>query len=312
MLSVILWLSLIPAAFANVIEDPTKLAIPSNFEQCDNLKALYPESLRVPDNAFLEATVGSLTGFADFSRTDTFLRFMERVRKAGVTIPISPGIMPVSNFKGLQRMADPCGIPLPGWLGNLFEGLDNDPETRRLIACSIAAETCAKLAEEGADIEVRPFTHHAIAFEHEHDDEWKVDVASGRWQVAPHAGVCAGKPSFDNHGGLCVVNHVGRKREVWKRRLVLVQQVRHTVMPVPDLAGGHNLVARMREGADAALELLGVLGGDVLDHDGVARRLERRVRCGHAERLLPGARFRNGGCRAGPGVSIFTHLQLHS
>lgn len=84
-----------------------------------------------------------------FFDIDTFLRFMERVRKAGVTIPISPGIMPVSNFKGLQRMADPCGIPLPGWLGNLFEGLDNDAETRRLIACSIAAETCARLAEEG-------------------------------------------------------------------------------------------------------------------------------------------------------------------
>jgi methylenetetrahydrofolate reductase (NADPH) len=84
-----------------------------------------------------------------FFDIDTFLRFMERVRKAGVTIPISPGIMPVSNFKGLQRMADPCGIPLPVWLGNLFEGLDNDAETRRLIACSIAAETCARLAEEG-------------------------------------------------------------------------------------------------------------------------------------------------------------------
>jgi len=57
--------------------------------------------------------------------------------------------MPVSNFKGLQRMADPCGIPLPAWLAGLFEGLDDDPETRRLIACSVAAETCAKLAEEG-------------------------------------------------------------------------------------------------------------------------------------------------------------------
>ena len=66
-----------------------------------------------------------------------------------MTIPISPGIMPVSNFKGLQRMADPCGIPIPTWLGGLFDGLDNDPETRRLIACSVAAETCAKLAEEG-------------------------------------------------------------------------------------------------------------------------------------------------------------------
>ena len=84
-----------------------------------------------------------------FFDTDVFLRFMDKVRKAGVTIPISPGIMPVSNFKGLQRMADPCGIPLPGWLGGLFDGLDEDPETRRLIAASVAAETCARLAEEG-------------------------------------------------------------------------------------------------------------------------------------------------------------------
>ncbi len=84
-----------------------------------------------------------------FFDTDVFLRFMDKVRKAGVTIPISPGIMPVSNFKGLQRMADPCGIPLPGWLGGLFDGLDDDPETRRLIAASVAAETCARLAEEG-------------------------------------------------------------------------------------------------------------------------------------------------------------------
>lgn len=84
-----------------------------------------------------------------FFDIDTFLRFMERVRKAGVTIPISPGIMPVSNFRGLQRMAEPCGIPLPGWLGGLFEGLDEDPETRRLIAGSVAAEMCARLAEEG-------------------------------------------------------------------------------------------------------------------------------------------------------------------
>lgn len=84
-----------------------------------------------------------------FFDTDVFLRFMDKVRKAGVTIPISPGIMPVSNFKGLQRMAEPCGIPLPGWLGGLFDGLDDDPDTRRLIAGSVAAEMCAKLSEEG-------------------------------------------------------------------------------------------------------------------------------------------------------------------
>jgi methylenetetrahydrofolate reductase (NADPH) len=84
-----------------------------------------------------------------FYDIDAFLRFMEKVRKAGVTIPISPGIMPVSNFKGLKKMAGPVGIPLPGWLANLFEGLDRDPETRRLIAASVAAEMCVRLAEEG-------------------------------------------------------------------------------------------------------------------------------------------------------------------
>jgi hypothetical protein len=77
MLSVILWLSLIPAAFANVIEDPTKLAIPSNFEQCDNLKALYPESLHMPDVAFLDIATGSITGFANFATTDSFLSFID-------------------------------------------------------------------------------------------------------------------------------------------------------------------------------------------------------------------------------------------
>jgi methylenetetrahydrofolate reductase (NADPH) len=84
-----------------------------------------------------------------FFDLDGFLRFMDRVRKAGVAIPICPGIMPVTNFKGLKKMAGPIGIKLPGWLGNLFEGLDSDPDTRRLLACSVATETCARLAEEG-------------------------------------------------------------------------------------------------------------------------------------------------------------------
>ncbi len=84
-----------------------------------------------------------------FFDIDGFVRCVEAVRKAGVTIPISAGIMPVTNFKGLKRMSEACRIPLPEWLGNLFEGLDSDPDTRRLIAGSVAAEMCAKLEEEG-------------------------------------------------------------------------------------------------------------------------------------------------------------------
>jgi methylenetetrahydrofolate reductase (NADPH) len=84
-----------------------------------------------------------------FFDMDAFLRFRDQVRAAGVTIPILPGIMPVTNYKALIKMAGPCGIDLPAWLGNLFEGLDADPDTRRLLAGAVAAEMCAKLEEEG-------------------------------------------------------------------------------------------------------------------------------------------------------------------
>ncbi|MDR3513208.1 MAG: methylenetetrahydrofolate reductase [NAD(P)H] [Caulobacteraceae bacterium] len=84
-----------------------------------------------------------------FFDVDGFLRFVDQVRKAGVTIPILPGVMPVTNYKALVRMAGPCGIVLPDWLATLFEGLDEDPDTRRLVASSLAAETCARLQEEG-------------------------------------------------------------------------------------------------------------------------------------------------------------------
>jgi methylenetetrahydrofolate reductase (NADPH) len=84
-----------------------------------------------------------------FFDVDGFLRFADQIRKAGVNIPISVGIMPVSNFKGLVRMSEQCGIAVPDWMGSLFEGLDADPDTRRLIAGSVAAEMCARLEEEG-------------------------------------------------------------------------------------------------------------------------------------------------------------------
>lgn len=84
-----------------------------------------------------------------FFDIDAFLRFRDRVRAAGVAIPLIPGIMPVSNFAGLRRMCGACGTTLPDWLAAHFEGLDEDPETRKLIAASVAAETCARLQEEG-------------------------------------------------------------------------------------------------------------------------------------------------------------------
>jgi methylenetetrahydrofolate reductase (NADPH) len=59
--------------------------------------------------------------------------------------------MPVTNLNALARMAAPCGIALPDWLTHLFEGLESDADTRRLIAASVCAEMCARLEEEGFD-----------------------------------------------------------------------------------------------------------------------------------------------------------------
>ena len=84
-----------------------------------------------------------------FFDVEAFLRFRDRVDAAGIKIPLVPGIMPVTNFKGLMKMAGACKTAVPGWLATLFEGLDEDPDTRRLIACSVATEMCARLEEEG-------------------------------------------------------------------------------------------------------------------------------------------------------------------
>jgi methylenetetrahydrofolate reductase (NADPH) len=118
---------------------------------------LYPE--KHPESPSLDHDIDVLKAKIDAGATraitqfffdvDAFLRFHDRVRAAGVTIPITPGIMPVSNFKGLVRMSGMCGARVPAWLANLFDGLDDDPDTRRLIAGSVAAEMCARLEEEG-------------------------------------------------------------------------------------------------------------------------------------------------------------------
>jgi len=92
------------------------------------------------------ATRGITQFFFDI---DAFLRFMDKVRAAGIDIPVSPGIMPVSNFKGLQKMAVATGATIPSWLANHFEGLDHDPETRQLIAAAVAAEMCSRLDQAG-------------------------------------------------------------------------------------------------------------------------------------------------------------------
>ena len=84
-----------------------------------------------------------------FFDVDLYLRFRERVHAAGIRVPIVPGILPVTNFAQLKRMAAGCGASIPGWMAGHFDGLDDDPDTRRLVAASLAAEQCRRLHANG-------------------------------------------------------------------------------------------------------------------------------------------------------------------
>ena len=119
----------------------------------------YPEVH--PDASSLKAEVENLKRKFDAGATraitqfffypDVYFKFLDAARDAGIDQPIVPGIMLQSNFKGLKRMADLCGTAIPSRIAELYEGLDNDAETRDLVTAHIAAELCNRLAEQGVD-----------------------------------------------------------------------------------------------------------------------------------------------------------------
>jgi methylenetetrahydrofolate reductase (NADPH) len=86
-----------------------------------------------------------------FFDADVFLRFLDRALAAGITAPIVPGIMPVSNFAQAAKFSAACGASVPGWMARLFEGTEDDPETRRIVAAVVAAEQVRVLQANGVD-----------------------------------------------------------------------------------------------------------------------------------------------------------------
>ena len=86
-----------------------------------------------------------------FFDVELYLGFIERVRKVGITVPIVPGILPVSNFAQVVNFSAKCGATVPDWLAKLFEGLDEDPETRKLVAATVAADQCRRLQAAGVN-----------------------------------------------------------------------------------------------------------------------------------------------------------------
>ncbi|MGB3810410.1 MAG: methylenetetrahydrofolate reductase [NAD(P)H] [Parvibaculum sp.] len=83
--------------------------------------------------------------------TEKHVRFLERTRQAGIDVPLVPGIMPTTNFKGTRRMAERCGASIPKWLDDYYVGLDDELETRKLIAAYVAAEQVNRLRAYGFD-----------------------------------------------------------------------------------------------------------------------------------------------------------------
>ena len=84
-----------------------------------------------------------------FFDNDIYMRYLEKVRGRGINIPIVPGIVPVQNFKQTANFAKRTGASMPAWLADRFEGLDDDPATRRLVAATVAAEQVLDLVDRG-------------------------------------------------------------------------------------------------------------------------------------------------------------------
>lgn len=84
-----------------------------------------------------------------FFESETFVRFRDRAAAAGITGEIVPGILPVTNVAQTRKMAAMCGTVIPPWMDRLFEGLDNHPASRQLVAATITAELCRRLYAEG-------------------------------------------------------------------------------------------------------------------------------------------------------------------
>jgi methylenetetrahydrofolate reductase (NADPH) len=128
--------------------------------------AAYPESH--PDSPTPIADVENLKRKIDagasraitqfFFEPDMFFRYRDLVAATGMSVEIIPGILPVSNFAALRRMALSSKATVPGWMVNLFEGLDDRPTARQLVAATIAAEMCRKLYRGG----VRQFHFYTL------------------------------------------------------------------------------------------------------------------------------------------------------
>ena len=128
--------------------------------------AAYPETHPDSDcpDSDLDNLIAKIDAGADraisqfFFSADNFFRFRDRVAARGVDIEIVPGILPVSNVAQTRKFAGQCGAAIPAWMDHIFEGLDDLPAARQLVAATIAGELCGQLYAGG----VRQFHFYTL------------------------------------------------------------------------------------------------------------------------------------------------------
>jgi methylenetetrahydrofolate reductase (NADPH) len=121
--------------------------------------AAYPEGH--PESGGVEADLENLRRKIDagasraitqfFFDPDVFLRYRDRCGAAGIRASIVPGILPITRFPQMLRFAERCGASVPDWLRRRFDGLDDDAETRRMIAAHVAIDQVQRLREHGVE-----------------------------------------------------------------------------------------------------------------------------------------------------------------
>jgi methylenetetrahydrofolate reductase (NADPH) len=143
-----------PGGYQNAADLVAGLKRIGNFEIS---VAGYPE--KHPESATIESDIENLKAKVDAGadRIITqfgfdnvyYLRYLERARKAGIWVPISPGIVPIHNFKQVANFAKRAGASVPSWLERRFEGLEDDSATSHLVAAAVATEQVMDLVDEG-------------------------------------------------------------------------------------------------------------------------------------------------------------------
>lgn len=143
-----------PGGFANAAALVAGLKAVAPFEiSVAAYPECHPESVSVAadlDNLKAKIDAGADRAISQFFfAPERFFQFRDRAAAAGIHAEIVPGILPVSNVAQTRKFAAMCGAEIPPWMGRLFEGLDDNPEARQLVAATVAAEMCRKLYAGG-------------------------------------------------------------------------------------------------------------------------------------------------------------------